>query len=77
MARPKVFPAAIALCSVSLAVAFVVTSLKKASVKVRHKIYEGTTHEFGGMAAVVRGAEDTQESASKRLRETFEHASKL
>ena len=77
MARPKSFPAAIALCSVALAVVSVATSLKKAGVKVEHKNYEGTTHEFFGMAAVVPGAKGAQALAGKRLRETFEQASKL
>lgn len=48
-------------------------SLKKAGVKVDHKMYPGTTHEFFGMAAVVPAAKDAQALAGKRLREAFEH----
>lgn len=49
-------------------------SLKKAGVKVEHKIFAGTTHEFFGMAAVVPEAKDAQAFAGKRLREALEHA---
>ena len=49
-------------------------SLKKAGVKVEHKVFAGTTHEFFGMAAVVPEAKDAQALAGKRLREAFEHA---
>ena len=47
------------------------TSLKKAGVKVEHKVYPGTTHEFFGMAAVVPSAKEAQALAGKRLREAF------
>ena len=49
-------------------------SLKKAGVKVEHKVYAGTTHEFFGMAAVVPEAKDAQALAGKRLREALEHS---
>lgn len=52
------------------------TSLKKAGVKVEHKSYPGTTHEFFGMAAVVPSAKDAQALAGKRLREAFAHVAK-
>lgn len=51
------------------------TSLKKAGVKVEHKIYPGTTHEFFGMAAVVPSAKDAQALAGKRLGEAFRRVS--
>jgi len=47
-------------------------SLKKAGVKIEHKVYAGTTHEFFGMAAVVPEAKDAQALAGKRLREALE-----
>ena len=46
-------------------------SLKKAGVKVEHKIYAGTTHEFFGMAAVVADAKDAQALAGEHLKESF------
>jgi acetyl esterase len=46
-------------------------SLKKAGVKVEHKVYAGTTHEFFGMAAVVADAKDAQAFAGKRLKDAF------
>ncbi len=46
-------------------------ALKKANVKVEHTLYEGVTHEFFGMAAVVDDAKDAQALASKRLKEAF------
>jgi acetyl esterase/lipase len=47
------------------------TALKKASVKVEHKLYAGTTHEFFGMAAVVPEAKQAQELAGKRLQSAW------
>ena len=49
-------------------------SLRKAGVKVEHKVYAGTTHEFFGMAAVVPQAKDAQALAGKRLREALAHS---
>lgn len=49
-------------------------SLRKAGVKVEHKTFAGTTHEFFGMAAVVPEAKDAQALAGKRLREALERA---
>ncbi len=47
------------------------TALQKANVKVEHKLYDGVTHEFFGMAAVVDAAKQAQAFASKRLKEAF------
>ncbi|GAC1537818.1 MAG: alpha/beta hydrolase [Ramlibacter sp.] len=47
-------------------------ALKKAGVKVEHKVYPGTTHEFFGMAAVVEGAKDAQALAGSNLKHAFE-----
>jgi acetyl esterase/lipase len=47
-------------------------ALEKAGVEVDRKLYEGTAHEFFGMAAVVDDAEDAQEYAGERLRESFD-----
>jgi acetyl esterase len=46
-------------------------SLKKAGVKVEHKIYDGVTHEFFGMAAVVAKAKQAQEFAGTQLKKSF------
>jgi acetyl esterase len=46
-------------------------SLQKAGVKVEHKVYPGTTHEFFGMAAVVADARDAQAFAGRRLKDSF------
>ena len=43
-------------------------ALKKAGVKVEHKVYAGTTHEFFGMAAVVADAKNAQKLAGQRLK---------
>lgn len=43
-------------------------ALKKAGVKVNHKLYVGATHEFFGTAAVVKSAADAQAYAGKQLR---------
>jgi acetyl esterase len=47
-------------------------SLKKAGVKVEHKIYDGVTHEFFGMAAVVAKAKDAQNFAGEQLKQSLE-----
>lgn len=47
------------------------TALNKAGVKVTHKIYEGVTHEFFGMAAVVAKAKDAQHLAGMELRHSL------
>lgn len=49
--------------------------LKKAGVKVEHKTFAGTAHEFFGVAAVVPQAKDAQALAGKRLREALERSS--
>ncbi len=46
-------------------------ALKKANVKVEHKVYDGVTHEFFGMAAVVGDAKDAQQLAGKRLKDAL------
>lgn len=46
-------------------------SLKKAGVKVEHKIYDGVTHEFFGMAAVVAKAKDAQKFAGDQLKQSL------
>jgi len=43
-------------------------ALKNAGVKVEHKIYEGVTHEFFGMAAVVAKAKEAQAFAGQQLK---------
>lgn len=45
--------------------------LKAADVPVEQKTYEGVTHEFFGMGAVVDEAEDALEYAAKRLKSAF------
>ena len=45
--------------------------LEKAGVAVRYKNYEGVTHEFFGMAAVVDKAKEAQQFVSKGLKKTF------
>lgn len=47
-------------------------ALKKAGVKVDHKMYPGTTHEFFGMAAVVGDARDAQAMAGRNLKHAFQ-----
>ena len=49
-------------------------SLKKAGVKVTHKIYDGVTHEFFGMAAVVAKAKDAQKLAGEQLSQSLNSA---
>ena len=46
-------------------------ALKKAGVPVERKIYDGVTHEFFGMAAVVAKAKEAQEYAGQRLKASF------
>ena len=47
------------------------TALKKAGVKVEHKVYTGVTHEFFGMAAVVAKAKQAQALAGLRLKQAL------
>lgn len=47
-------------------------ALKKANVPVERKDYAGVTHEFFGMAAVVKKAEEAQQFAGARLKSAFE-----
>ena len=46
-------------------------ALQKAGVPVERKLYDGVTHEFFGMAAVVAKAKDAQEYAGQRLKASF------
>ncbi len=46
-------------------------ALGKAGVKVDHRIYDGVTHEFFGMAAVVAKARDAQAHAGQALKASF------
>ncbi len=46
-------------------------NLKKASVETNYKVYNGTTHEFFGMAAVVNEAKDAQAMATSALKSAF------
>jgi acetyl esterase len=50
--------------------------LKDAGVSVKQKTYEGVTHEFFGLGAVVDDAKDAVKLASERLRDSFEDAAK-
>ena len=47
------------------------TALKAAGVPVERKNYDGVTHEFFGMAAVVKKAKDAQEYAGQRLKQAL------
>ncbi|MBC7716028.1 MAG: alpha/beta hydrolase [Pseudorhodobacter sp.] len=46
-------------------------ALKSAGVKVERKVYNGTAHEFFGMAAVVKSADQAQKYAGAQLRKAF------
>ncbi|WP_295853365.1 alpha/beta hydrolase [uncultured Xylophilus sp.] len=46
-------------------------ALRKANVPVERKVYDGATHEFFGMAAVVQKARDAQAFAGQRLKQAF------
>jgi acetyl esterase len=45
--------------------------MRKQGVKVRYKNYEGVTHEFFGMAPILRDARSAQELATSRLKSSF------
>ncbi|RYE59849.1 MAG: alpha/beta hydrolase [Hyphomicrobiales bacterium] len=47
------------------------SALKKAGVKVDRKVYNGVTHEFFGMAAVVKDAADAQKYGGQALKASF------
>ena len=51
-------------------------ALKKAGVKVKRTVYAGVTHEFFGMAAVVKKAADAQMMGGKVLRDAFKTSAK-
>jgi dienelactone hydrolase len=46
-------------------------ALKKAGVKTEHKVYDGVTHEFFGMAAVVAESEAGPGLRRQQLRKAF------
>ena len=46
-------------------------ALKKAGVKVDYKLYNGVTHEFFGMGAVVPKAKDAEQYAADALMKAF------
>ena len=46
-------------------------ALKIAGVPVERKVYDGVTHEFFGMAAVVQKAKEAQSYAGQRLKQAF------
>ena len=46
-------------------------ALRAAGVPVERRVYPGVTHEFFGMAAVVRKAADAQQYAGQRFRQAF------
>ena len=46
-------------------------ALKKAGVKVDYKLYNGVTHEFFGMGAVVPKAKDAEQYAADALTKAF------
>ena len=46
-------------------------ALKAGGVAVERKNYDGVTHEFFGMAAVVKKAKDAQEYAGQRLKRAW------
>lgn len=48
-------------------------NLKKAGVDVKRQLYNGTTHEFFGMAAVVPEAKDAQAMAASELKNVFKN----
>ena len=48
-------------------------ALQQAGVKVDRKLYTGVTHEFFGMAAVVREAKEAQSFAGDALTEAFKN----
>jgi acetyl esterase len=47
------------------------SQMKKQGVQVRYKNYEGVTHEFFGMAPILRDARSAQELATSRLKSSF------
>jgi acetyl esterase len=49
-------------------------ALKQAGVQVERKVYDGVSHEFFGMAAVVQKAKDAQAYAGQRLKAAFSTA---
>lgn len=46
-------------------------ALKEAGVTVEHRVYDGVTHEFFGMAAVVGKAKEAQQFVGRRLKASF------
>ena len=54
-----------------LRIRFRLAPLEKAGVKVRYKNYEGVTHEFFGMGAVVDKSKDAVKYAAEGLMAVF------
>lgn len=50
--------------------------LRKGGSEVKYQNYEGVTHEFFGMAPVVKDAERAQDLAARELKDAFEEAAK-
>jgi acetyl esterase/lipase len=46
-------------------------ALDKAGVDVTRRVFDGVTHEFFGMAAVVNKAQEAQDFAGKQLQKSF------
>ena len=46
-------------------------AMQSAGVKVERKVYDGVTHEFFGMAAVLEQADEAQTYAADRLKSSF------
>ena len=47
-------------------------AMEAAGVEVERRVYDGVTHEFFGMAAVLEQAEEAQQYAADRLKASFE-----
>ena len=48
------------------------SNFKKAGIDVTREVYQGVTHEFFGMAAVLEQAVEAQKLATERLKESFQ-----
>ena len=49
--------------------------LKRAGVKLEHRVFDGVTHEFFGMSAVVAKAKQAPALAGEQLKKSFADAS--
>ncbi|MGH6608715.1 MAG: alpha/beta hydrolase [Burkholderiaceae bacterium] len=52
------------------------SALEKAGVKTERRVFDGSTHEFFGIAAVVKDAQEAQAYAGKRLQQAFSNGNK-